>query len=279
MLDFTSMFAHPGCFEAWQMLNLLFHAPVNSDGRWWHELCYTKPYAFVICMWLSDSQDFLSNPHSLAAAKTCWETRSRLWRSSCKRACRWEQRAARPLSNRFWSLFTAACNPGSRSPLNCVLEVSQRWSEEAGAADGEAERAVWGEGPGGSAEGHPGQDRGCGQGGDVTGERSKKPKCVPTSERHLYSWAAACLSKRCVCPHQEALSTAKTEAVRWQNLYEELKKSSEQLKENQRLSNEQLQQLLGHVEVRNVLWHLHASWSPSVSVFCLLSRVVNVLCH
>lgn len=46
--------------------------------------------------------------------------------------------------------------------------------------------------------------------------------------------------------------TAKTEAVRWQSLYEELKKSSEEFRENQRLSHAQLLHLQGHVEVRSV---------------------------
>lgn len=50
--------------------------------------------------------------------------------------------------------------------------------------------------------------------------------------------------------HQEALITAKAEAVRWQSLYEELKLCSAQLKENQHLSNEQLQQLHSQVEVQ-----------------------------
>lgn len=38
--------------------------------------------------------------------------------------------------------------------------------------------------------------------------------------------------------------------MRWQSLYEELKLSSGQLREKQHLSNEQLQQLHGQVEVR-----------------------------
>ncbi|KAM3618797.1 uncharacterized protein V6R79_025066 [Siganus canaliculatus] len=42
---------------------------------------------------------------------------------------------------------------------------------------------------------------------------------------------------------QEALTTVKAEALRWQSLYEELKLSSGQLRENQLLSSEQLQQL------------------------------------
>lgn len=50
--------------------------------------------------------------------------------------------------------------------------------------------------------------------------------------------------------HQEALITAKAEALRWQSLFEELKLSSGQLRENQLLSNEQLQQLHSQVEVR-----------------------------
>ncbi|KAM9350640.1 uncharacterized protein traf3ip3 isoform 1-T2 [Symphorus nematophorus] len=48
---------------------------------------------------------------------------------------------------------------------------------------------------------------------------------------------------------QEALITAKAEALRWQSLYEELKLSSGQLRENQLLSNEQLQQLHSQVEL------------------------------
>lgn len=51
-------------------------------------------------------------------------------------------------------------------------------------------------------------------------------------------------------PHQEALITAKAEAQRWQSLCEELKLNSGQLRENQHLSNEQLQQLHSQVEVR-----------------------------
>ncbi|XP_073326077.1 uncharacterized protein traf3ip3 [Pagrus major] len=47
---------------------------------------------------------------------------------------------------------------------------------------------------------------------------------------------------------KEALITAKEEALRWQSLYEELKLSSGQLRENQLLSNEQLQQLHSQVE-------------------------------
>ncbi len=50
--------------------------------------------------------------------------------------------------------------------------------------------------------------------------------------------------------HQEALITAQTEALRWQSLYQELKLSSVQLKENQHLSNDQLQQLHSQVEVQ-----------------------------
>ncbi|XP_023128352.2 TRAF3-interacting JNK-activating modulator [Amphiprion ocellaris] len=48
---------------------------------------------------------------------------------------------------------------------------------------------------------------------------------------------------------QKALVTAKAEALRWQSLYEELKLSSGQLRENQYLSNEQLQQLHSQVEL------------------------------
>ncbi|XP_054465213.1 coiled-coil domain-containing protein 157 isoform X2 [Anoplopoma fimbria] len=48
---------------------------------------------------------------------------------------------------------------------------------------------------------------------------------------------------------QEALITAKAEALRWQSLCEELKLSSGQLKENQHLSDEQLQQLHSQVEL------------------------------
>ncbi|XP_068996669.1 TRAF3-interacting JNK-activating modulator-like [Embiotoca jacksoni] len=48
---------------------------------------------------------------------------------------------------------------------------------------------------------------------------------------------------------QEALTTAKMEALRWQSLYEELKRNSEQLREKQHLSNEQLQQLQNQVEL------------------------------
>lgn len=57
---------------------------------------------------------------------------------------------------------------------------------------------------------------------------------------------------------QEALLTAKAEALRWQCLYEELKLSSGQLRENQHLSNDQLQQLHSQVEVRyTVCDHVH----------------------
>ncbi|XP_070766540.1 TRAF3-interacting JNK-activating modulator [Enoplosus armatus] len=48
---------------------------------------------------------------------------------------------------------------------------------------------------------------------------------------------------------QEALITAKAEALRWQSLYEELKLSSGQLRESQHFSNEQLQQLHNQVEL------------------------------
>lgn len=48
---------------------------------------------------------------------------------------------------------------------------------------------------------------------------------------------------------QEALITAKAEALRWQSLYEELKLTSGQLRENQLLSNEQLQQLHSQLEL------------------------------
>ncbi|XP_047427135.1 TRAF3-interacting JNK-activating modulator isoform X2 [Mugil cephalus] len=48
---------------------------------------------------------------------------------------------------------------------------------------------------------------------------------------------------------QEALITSKAEALRWQSLYEELKQSAIQLRENQHLSNEQLQQLHSQVEL------------------------------
>lgn len=52
--------------------------------------------------------------------------------------------------------------------------------------------------------------------------------------------------------HQEALITAKADALRWQSLYEEVRLCSGQLRENQHLSNEQLQQLHSQVEVRIV---------------------------
>nr|XP_019944561.1 PREDICTED: TRAF3-interacting JNK-activating modulator-like [Paralichthys olivaceus]XP_019944562.1 PREDICTED: TRAF3-interacting JNK-activating modulator-like [Paralichthys olivaceus] len=48
---------------------------------------------------------------------------------------------------------------------------------------------------------------------------------------------------------QESLIQAKAEALKWQSLYEELKLSSGQLRENQHLSNEQLQQLHSQVEL------------------------------
>ncbi|XP_041655551.1 TRAF3-interacting JNK-activating modulator isoform X2 [Cheilinus undulatus] len=48
---------------------------------------------------------------------------------------------------------------------------------------------------------------------------------------------------------QVALSKARTEAMRWQHLYEELKLSSGQLRENQHLSNDQLQHLLSQLEL------------------------------
>ncbi|KAM4562702.1 uncharacterized protein traf3ip3 [Odontesthes bonariensis] len=48
---------------------------------------------------------------------------------------------------------------------------------------------------------------------------------------------------------QEALITAKAEALRWQSLYEELRLSSGQLRENQHISDDQLQQLLSQVEL------------------------------
>ncbi|XP_034732797.1 TRAF3-interacting JNK-activating modulator [Etheostoma cragini] len=48
---------------------------------------------------------------------------------------------------------------------------------------------------------------------------------------------------------QEALITAKAEAQRWQSLCEQLKLTSGQLRENQHLSNDQLQQLQSHVEL------------------------------
>ncbi|XP_068180840.1 TRAF3-interacting JNK-activating modulator [Antennarius striatus] len=48
---------------------------------------------------------------------------------------------------------------------------------------------------------------------------------------------------------QEGLTAAKVEALRWQNRYEELKLSNRQLKENQLLCNEQLQQLRRQVEL------------------------------
>lgn len=152
----------------------------------------TKHY-ILICMSLGDSQDFLCNPHSLAAAKTCWEKRSGLWRSSCKCACRWAQTAAPPLENRLLSLFMPASNSGCLLVLICVLEASQRWSEETGAADGEAESAVRGEGPCGSAEGHTGQGRGCRQGGNITGKRdflrAEICSCIWTSLVFLGNWS------------------------------------------------------------------------------------------
>ncbi|XP_029013275.1 TRAF3-interacting JNK-activating modulator [Betta splendens] len=48
---------------------------------------------------------------------------------------------------------------------------------------------------------------------------------------------------------QEALITSKAEALRWQSLYEELRLGSGRLREQQQLSNEQLQQLHGQVEL------------------------------
>lgn len=53
--------------------------------------------------------------------------------------------------------------------------------------------------------------------------------------------------------HQEALNNAKAEAVRWQSLYEELRLSARQLRENQHLKDEQLQQLQSQVEVQSPL--------------------------
>lgn len=53
--------------------------------------------------------------------------------------------------------------------------------------------------------------------------------------------------------HQEALNNAKAEAVRWQSLYEELRLSAGQLRENQHLKDEQLQQLQSQAEVQSPL--------------------------
>lgn len=51
----------------------------------------TQSIIFPSACYCMTASHFLSNPHSLAAVKTCWETRSRLWRSRCTSACRWEQ--------------------------------------------------------------------------------------------------------------------------------------------------------------------------------------------
>lgn len=82
-----------------------------------------------------------------------------------------------------------------------------------------------------------------------------------------------------MCSYQEALITANAETVRWQKVYEELKRSFEQLRENQRLSNQQLQQLQEHMEVRNILWPCERLISQ-VLVYRVITDSYNpVNCH
>ena len=75
----------------------------------------------------------------------------------------------------------------------------------------------------------------------------------------------------CFCL-QEALAKAKAEALRWQMLYKELKLSSGQLRENQLLSDEQLQQLHSQVEVQCSLWTcwMVSSFNENVCNVCVL---------
>lgn len=54
-----------------------------------------------------------------------------------------------------------------------------------------------------------------------------------------------------VCVHQEVLTGAAAEAERWRNLYEELEQKSVQLRKNQNLKEDQLQQLQSQIEVRH----------------------------
>lgn len=53
-----------------------------------------------------------------------------------------ESKQQRLRSKNRLSLFTPASNPGRRFFLLRFLEVSERWSEETGVSDGEAEGAV-----------------------------------------------------------------------------------------------------------------------------------------
>ena len=78
----------------------------------------------------------------------------------------------------------------------------------------------------------------------------------------------------CFCL-QEALAKAKAEALRWQMLYKELKLSSGQLRENQLLSDEQLQQLHSQVEVQCSLWTcwMVSSFNENVCNVCVLQQL------
>lgn len=61
----------------------------QSAGTCCHRLWCINRYVFPLKVVAAPSVTrFLSNPHRLAAVKTCWETRSRLWRHSCKSASR-----------------------------------------------------------------------------------------------------------------------------------------------------------------------------------------------
>lgn len=69
------------------------------------------------------------------------------------------------------------------------------------------------------------------------------------------------------CCLQEVLITARADTLRWQRLYEELKLSSGQIREQQHLSDQQLQQLRSQSEVRYTV----AAWmirSPNICEKC-----------
>lgn len=67
--------------------------------------------------------------------------------------------------------------------------------------------------------------------------------------------------------HQEALNTAKTEAQRWQSLYEELRLYSVQLKEKQHHSIDDLQHLHSQLEARVVGGGAEGLWGVSSKTF------------
>lgn len=102
-------------------------APVGAAGGDTDTDCGLSAITFPSADYSVTASHFLSNPHRLAAVRTCWKTRSRLWRRSCKSACRWESSILQLSAHQEIFFFLLANIVVTEARSECFLVILLEW--------------------------------------------------------------------------------------------------------------------------------------------------------